>query len=159
MERRYPLIDIGLEAAAGLLAPLRGFRPVRSLRLLAGGHINTNYAVTLDDGHRLVLRIFAQGEAALRKEATVLRALAGSLPVPALHLAVFTTQSFAYPYAVLEWIEGAPLNETLASHPEAALPIGEAIAATLLAIREQALDEEPRAAISAADLSRCVADP
>jgi aminoglycoside phosphotransferase (APT) family kinase protein len=139
MERRYPIVEIGVEVAARLLEPLGRLPRPNTLQLLAGGHINTNYAITLDNGQRLVLRIFSQGEAALRKEAEVLQTMAGSVPIPHLHLAVFAPLSFKYPYAVLEWIEGAPLNEVLTSHPKAAFQIGEAVASTLLTIRERAL--------------------
>jgi aminoglycoside phosphotransferase (APT) family kinase protein len=137
MERRYPLIDVDLSAAATLLEPLCGESRPRTLQLMAGGHINTNYVVTFENGRRLVLRIFAQGDAALRNEIEALRAVAGAVSVPAVHLAVCTPQSFAYPYAVLEWIEGVPLNMVLDSHAQAALPLGEAVAETLLAIRKR----------------------
>ncbi len=138
MERRYPLISIGVDVASRLLEPLYGSPRPTSVRLLVGGHINTNYVVTLDNGQRLVLRIFAQGEAALRREAEALRTMAGSIPVPSLYLAVFAPPSFEYPYAVLEWIEGTSLNEVLASHPSSQAQVGEAVASTLFTIQEQA---------------------
>jgi aminoglycoside phosphotransferase (APT) family kinase protein len=137
MERRYPLIEIDLTVAATLLEPLVGASRPQTLQLLTGGHINTNYAVTLENGRRLVLRIFVQGDAALRNETRAFRVVAGSVPIPRMYLEVCAPQSFAYPYTVLEWIEGVPLNMVLERYREAALPLGQAVAATLLAIRKQ----------------------
>jgi aminoglycoside phosphotransferase (APT) family kinase protein len=139
MERRYPLIDIGAEVAERLLRTLPGTSRPCALELLEGGHINTNYVVSFDDGQRVVLRICAQGEATFRKEVEVLRALHGSVPVPRVYMAVFEPQFFEYPYSVLEWIEGRALNEALSSCPGAASEIGEAVASILLRIGEHVL--------------------
>jgi len=143
MERRYPLIDIGVEDAERLLRPLPGASRPRALELLTGGHINTNYVVSFDDGRRVVLRIYAHGEAAFRKEVELLRALHGSIPIPRVYAAVFEPQFFQYPYVVLEWVEGGALNETLSSSPAAAPEIGEAVAATLLRIGGHAFPAYP----------------
>jgi aminoglycoside phosphotransferase (APT) family kinase protein len=143
IERRYPLIEIGIEVVEQLLSLLPGSPRPLSFELLTGGHINTNYAVRLDNGRRVVLRICAHGEAIFQKEVGVLRAVAGSVPVPPLHLAIFDPQFFQYPYAVLEWVEGAALNEALAAHPERAAEIGRAVASVLLRIGEQTLPGHP----------------
>lgn len=137
MERRYPFVAISIDVAARLLQPLGTLPYPRSVQLLTGGHINTNYVVLLEDGQRLVLRIFSQGEEALRKEAKVLHTMASAVPIPKLHLAVFKPASFEHPYAVLDWIEGASLPEVLVSNPEAAVPIGEAVASILSKIHNQ----------------------
>lgn len=142
MERRFPLIDVGIDVAERLLGPLGASRPL-SLELLAGGHINTNYAVSLGDGRRLVLRLYAHGEAVFRKETALLRALAGSVPVPRLHQAVLDPEVFEHPYAVLEWVDGTALNEALSSRPEEAAGIGEALASTLLRIGGHTLPAYP----------------
>lgn len=143
MERRYPLIDIGTEVAERLLRPLPGTARPRAVELLAGGHINSNYVVSFDDGQRVVLRICAHGEDTFRKEIEVLRALQGSVPVPRVYMAVNEPQFFEYPYVALEWIEGKPLNEALSSSPEAALEIGQAVASVLLSIGEHVLPAHP----------------
>jgi aminoglycoside phosphotransferase (APT) family kinase protein len=140
MERRFPLMEIGIETAGRLLAGLPGDHRLETLTLLHSGHINTNYALGLRDGRRLRLRIYVQGEPGFHKEVGVLRALSETVSVPRLHLAVSQPELFPYPFAILEWIEGMPLHEALAQAPEAAAQIGEQIAAVLLGIAEQRLE-------------------
>lgn len=139
MERRFPLIEIGIETADRLLAGLPGNQQVETLQLLHGGHINTNYAVGLGHGRRLRLRIFVQGEAAFRKEIGVLRDLSEAVAVPRLLLADSRPDVFPYPFAVLEWLDGISLNEALTCAPEAAAAIGEQLAGILLGIQKQPL--------------------
>lgn len=143
MERRFPLVEIDLETAARLLERIPGASQPSAFELLAGGHINTNYAIDLQDGRRVVLRIFASGEAAFHKESRVLTGLAGAVAVPGLLLAVWEPDFFGHPYTVLEWVDGSPLNATLTDHPQAAVEIGEAVAATLLKIGRHELPEYP----------------
>lgn len=138
MERRYPLVEIGTEVAGRLLGAIAGTSRPRALELLEGGHINTNYVVSFDDGRRVVLRICANGEAAFRKEVELLRALSGSVPVPRVYLAVYEPQFFQYPYVALEWVEGRALNEALSTSPGAVPEIGEAVASALLKVGEHA---------------------
>lgn len=136
-ERRYPLIELALSLAERLLRALPGSPVPRTLELLTGGHINTNYLVHLADGRRMVLRLCPQGEAVLRKEVAILSAMADTLPVPRVHLASYEPGSFEHPYAVLEWIEGVSLDAALGFHPEAAAEIGAVVAATLFQIAQQ----------------------
>ena len=142
MERRYPLIDVGLGLAEQLLTSLSDVAKPRSLQLLPGGHVNTNYAVKMSDGQKLVLRIYASGQAAFLKETDILRKLAGSVAVPGVKLASVRHDGFEHPYAVLDWIEGVPLNRVLSEEPEAAPEIGDALAAILIKIRDQSLPVE-----------------
>src|ERR1044071_8446732 len=109
MERRFPLVEIDVAAADRLTASLGAGR-VRSMELLAGGHINTNYALVMESGERVVLRIYAHGEAAYETEVEVLRALSSSVPAPRILLARSSPARFPYPHAVLEWIDGTPLD-------------------------------------------------
>ena len=132
MERRFRLIPIDVALADKLLEALPGSPRLRSLALLTGGHINTNYALSLADGRCLVLRIYAQGAAAFRKEVDLLHALAGSVPLPGVLLAAFEPRLLAHPYAVIEWIDGLALSDVLRAEPAAA--VGEAVAAALLRI-------------------------
>lgn len=131
VERRYPQIELGADTAGRILEFLpRAPRPL-SLEFLAGGHINSNYKVGLDDGRCVVLRIFPQGEAVFRKETEILRALTGVLPVPHLHLALWDRATFGYPCAVLEWIDALTLGEALATFPDEAAKIGAEVAGIL----------------------------
>ena len=142
MERRYPLIDVPLGLAEQLLSSISDVAKPRSLQLLSGGHVNTNYAVQMSDGEKLVLRIYASGEAALAKETEILRKLAGSVAVPGVKLATAKHDGFKHPYAVLDWIEGVPLNRVLLEEPESAPEIGDALAAILINIRNQSVRVE-----------------
>jgi len=144
MERRFPIIEVELDCAAALLAPLGWSDHPCDLDLLAGGHINTNYVVTLDSGRRVVLRLFCNGEPAFRKEVALLSSLAGSVAVPRVHLAVFESSPVGTPYAVLEWVDGMPLGSTLAGRPGEASAIGETVAETLVAISRHRLPTWPR---------------
>ncbi|HEY8017077.1 MAG TPA: aminoglycoside phosphotransferase family protein [Dongiaceae bacterium] len=141
MERRFPLVPMDAALAETLLAALPGSPRLRCFTLLAGGHINTNYALELSDGRCVVLRIYAQGNAAFRKETALLEGLAGLVAVPAVLATAYEPRDFAYPYALLEWIDGTPLNEVLAAEPAAA--VGEAVAEALLGIGRQAIPAEP----------------
>lgn len=135
--------------------PLRGRRrkvpcgiaraglPTRSLSLLAGGHINSNYAVELADGRKLVLRICVNGHAAFDREASMLRQLARTVPAPALLFASSETQIIPYPHMVLEWVDGIPLDEALTSSPSEAEEIGREISEVLLALRRERIDAPP----------------
>lgn len=141
MERRFRLIPIDVALADKLLEALPGSPRLRSLALLTGGHINTNYALSLADGRCLVLRIYAQGAAAFRKEVDLLHALAGSVPLPGVLLAAFEPRLLAHPYAVIEWIDGLALSDVLRAEPAAA--VGEAVAAALLRIGRCSIQPTP----------------
>ncbi|HWT04600.1 MAG TPA: phosphotransferase, partial [Xanthomonadales bacterium] len=135
MERRFPIVDVGLDVAGRLLRSASEPTPPRSIELLPGGHVNTNYAVCLEDDRRVVLRIGSRGAPALRREVALLRSLADdAVPVPAVRFADFAPNDFAYPYAVLDWIQGIPLTEALGLEPGAAAQIGEAVAGVLATI-------------------------
>lgn len=150
MERRYPLIDVGLGLAEQLLSSLSDAPKPRSLQLLSGGHVNTNYGVQMSDGQQLVLRIYASGEAAFAKETEILRQLAGSVAVPGVRLATSRHDGFKHPYAVLDWIDGVPLNRVLLEEPESAPEIGDALAAILIGIRNQSVPNEPPVSVNEA---------
>lgn len=153
MERRYPLIDVGLGLAEQLLSSVSDVAKPRSLQLLSGGHVNTNYAVQMSDGEKLVLRIYSSGETAFAKETEILRKLTGSVAVPRVKLAAAKHDGFKHPYAVLDWIEGVPLNRVLLEEPESAPEIGDALAAILINIRDQ--DVAVESSVSVVEAVRC----
>lgn len=142
IERRFPLVAIDPSTAVELLRPFTGGVAVQKLELLAGGHVNTNYVVTLERA-RVVLRIFVRGEGIFRKEVTLLERLLGMVPVPRVLYKSGPTKLLPYPYAVLEWIAGTPLNEMIASGVDAARDAADAITAALLRFRNQTASEWP----------------
>jgi aminoglycoside phosphotransferase (APT) family kinase protein len=153
MERRYPLIDVGLGLAEQLLSSVSDVAKPRSVQLLSGGHVNTNYAVQMSDGEKLVLRIYSSGETAFAKETEILRKLTGSVAVPRVKLAAAKHDGFKHPYAVLDWIEGVPLNRVLLEERESASEIADVLAAILINIRDQNVAVE--SSVSVLEAVRC----
>ncbi len=131
IERRHPIVVLDVGGATALLE--RGGLPleIRSLDLLAGGHVNTNYQVTARTGERYVLRIWTRGEDIFRQEINTLIRASGIVPVPKLRASAYTPEVFPYPYALLDWVTGEGLTAALAMDPEGAVAIGEAVAETL----------------------------
>ena len=90
-------------------------RTISSARLLSGGRRNSNYAVTLHDGLKCVVRLYAQGGPG--KEIGALELARAVVPVQQ----VLATGD---DWAVLSWLEGRPLSEV----PDATASAAEAIA-------------------------------
>jgi Ser/Thr protein kinase RdoA (MazF antagonist) len=120
-----------IERLAGSARP--GARVLEAVPLMSGLR-NTNYRVSFGDGMAVVLRLYQADRSACAREAALLRMLAGRLPVPA----VLDAQPEAeVPFTLLEWLEGDPLDEVLATvDAAAALEIAAACGAALAAIHE-----------------------
>lgn len=131
IERRHPLVALDVDRATELCERAGLRLEIRSLDVIAGGHINTNYQVTTRTGDRYVFRISTRGEDVFRKEIEALDRARGIVPVPTVCASAEATPAFPYPYAVVEWVTGDGLAAALASAPDAAEPIGEAVADTL----------------------------
>jgi Ser/Thr protein kinase RdoA (MazF antagonist) len=112
-ERAHPFVGLPAGELERLVAAgLPGARVV-SASPLASGLRNTNYRVELDGGRSVVLRLYVAYPAACEREAAVLAAVAGRVPAPkVLHSAPIATP----PFALLEWLDGRPLDAVL---PEA----------------------------------------
>ncbi len=82
---------------------------IESVALLTGGFMNSNYRLWLRDGTSLVLRISARS-GDLKKELRVLKYVYGTVPVPAVIAEDF---SGPYPFALIEFIEGTLLSDSL----------------------------------------------
>ena len=83
---------------------------IESVSMLTGGFVNSNYRLVLPD-RSLVLRIAARpGE--LKKELRVLKQVQDAVPVPAVVAEDF---SGPRPFALLEFIEGRLLSDSLGS--------------------------------------------
>lgn len=140
-ERRFPLVKIDAPVAAKLLRQLSCFSQIQLFELLAGGHVNTNYLVQFDSGRRVVLRIYAQGEEAFRKEIKVFGVVEDTVAVPELLLAVFEPSLFEHPFTVMEWVDGMSLSHALSSNPNEASEIGSVVATTLAQIGSHELPD------------------
>lgn len=99
--------------------------------VLPGGHRNVHYAVTLSDGSRMVLKVYAgkSNAAACSREAHLLRTITAEtgVPVPRLlgqgaHLpGEEAAESGTHPWALLSWLPGKPLLQTIDLLEEAEL--------------------------------------
>jgi aminoglycoside phosphotransferase (APT) family kinase protein len=89
---------------------LGGFE-IESVSVLKGGFVNSNYRLVLRDHRSLVLRIVARpGD--LKKELSVLKRVHDAVPVPAVVAEDFSGPP---PFALLEFIEGRLLSDSLVS--------------------------------------------
>jgi aminoglycoside phosphotransferase (APT) family kinase protein len=107
--RTTPVLAVGEEEAATLLYPALGAVSIAALETLGGGHSNTNIRVRLHGAPRsAVLRLYQRDPAQARKEAALARLVAGRVPAPAyLHVGA---RANGQTYAVVEWIDGVPLQ-------------------------------------------------
>ena len=138
--RATPPLALDATAAAQMLHPALGAVSVTALEPLGGGHSNTNIRVRLDGAPgSVVLRLYQRDPAQMRKEAALARLLAGRVPVPAyLHCGERAGQ----PYAVVEWIDGKPLQPLVRGMDEAALGFaGREIGRALAAIHSVTFDQ------------------
>jgi aminoglycoside phosphotransferase (APT) family kinase protein len=133
--RCFPLIDVTRDQVRCLLSPLLAVRGVDTIEQLQGGLTNTILRVTLEgQDDVLLLRICAGGRALWRKERSLLLQLRALLPVPEVLLADEGRCGISYPFLVLRFIEGIPLNGCRRTAPASGLlslaePIGRLLAA------------------------------
>jgi aminoglycoside phosphotransferase (APT) family kinase protein len=130
-DRRELLAVLDVQQVRELVsAKLNGFE-IKSISLLAGGFMNSNYRIVLRDNTSLVLRISSR-RADLKKELSVLKHVYGRVPVPAVIAEHF---SEPYPFALIEFIEGTLFSDSLCSlEPEDLEKIAFDAGATLQAI-------------------------
>ncbi|HUO89293.1 MAG TPA: aminoglycoside phosphotransferase family protein [Rhizomicrobium sp.] len=108
--RTTPALALSPDEAAELLRPVLGGVPVASLETLGGGHSNTNIRVRLGGAPgNVVLRLYQRDPSQMRKEAAISRLVAGRVPAPA-YLHCGKRPSDGASYAVVGWIDGAPLQ-------------------------------------------------
>jgi aminoglycoside phosphotransferase (APT) family kinase protein len=106
--RTAPVLELGADEAAELLRPALGEVPVAGLETLGGGHSNTNIRVRLNSGS-VVLRLYQRDPGQMGKEAAIAHRVAGRVPAP-VFLYCGTRASNGQSYAVVEWIDGTPLQ-------------------------------------------------
>jgi aminoglycoside phosphotransferase (APT) family kinase protein len=113
-------------------------RRVREAVPLTSGLRNTNYRLSFDDGSAAVLRLYEADPSACARETAILRSLAGRIPVPAV---LYGEPEAEVPFALLEWLDGEPLDRVLARVDAAtALRIAADCGAALAAIHETRFD-------------------
>jgi aminoglycoside phosphotransferase (APT) family kinase protein len=110
-DRQESTTVFGVEEIRELVRSQLGGSEIESVSLLTGGFVNSNYRLALRDHSSLVLRIAARpGD--LKKELRVLKHVHDAVPVPAVVAEDF---SGARPFALLEFVEGALLSDSLGS--------------------------------------------
>ncbi|CDN43792.1 phosphotransferase family protein [Paenibacillus sp. P22] len=98
------------ELAAAALPELRHCTPRRT------GAGLSNLVYKLDSGGRsYALRIYRQNAVVARKEASISRLLAGSLPVPRLLASDWSGSLYPAPWAIMEWMPGVLLADEFRS--------------------------------------------
>jgi Ser/Thr protein kinase RdoA (MazF antagonist) len=111
MERREDIVPLKLTQAAELAAACVPGARVLSCAPLPGGKSNTNYRVQLQDGRRVVLRLYTRNPDAGAKEVALAAMLAGDLPVAAaLGQCAPGVAGVAYPCALFEYKPGTLLS-------------------------------------------------
>jgi aminoglycoside phosphotransferase (APT) family kinase protein len=83
MERRTGLVTLKLTQAAELAAAAMPGARVLACAMLPGGRSNTTYRLHLDDGRRVVLRLYTRDEGGCAKEIALARMLGSEMPVAA----------------------------------------------------------------------------
>ncbi|WP_178133399.1 phosphotransferase family protein [Vineibacter terrae] len=114
--RATATVALGVDDATALVRALPGAPRVSRVTVLSGGLANTNLRLDFASGEPpLVLRLYQRDPAQAAKE----RALHGlaarhGLPVPRLHLGADDNPITGSAYAVIDWIEGRPLDDVAA---------------------------------------------
>ena len=116
-DRRESTAVLDEEEIRELVRSRLGGSEIESVSVLTGGFVNSNYRLVLRDRRSLVLRIAARA-GDLKKELSVLKRVHGAVPVPAVVAEDF---SGSRPFALLEFIEGALLSDSLGSLDDADL--------------------------------------
>jgi Ser/Thr protein kinase RdoA (MazF antagonist) len=111
MERREDIVSLKLTQAAELAAACVPGARVLSCAPLPGGKSNTNYRVQLQDGRRVVLRLYTRNPAAGAKEVALAAMLADDLPVAAaLGQCAPGVAGVSFPCALFEYKPGTLLS-------------------------------------------------
>ncbi len=110
-----------IRAMLGVVAP---GDELSSADLISSGKANTNYAVRLSSGRRVLLRMYVRDPETCAKEAALARLVSGHVPAPAL---VYAACECAY--SVWEWVDGTLLEESLELLPDCAYDLGKVLAA------------------------------
>ena len=108
-DRREPTAALDVEEIRELVSSQLNGSEIESVSLLSGGFVNSNYRLALRDRTSLVLRIAARS-GDLKKELRILKHVHEVVPVPTVVAEDFSAPR---PFALIEFIEGALLSETL----------------------------------------------
>src|SRR5215831_443812 len=99
-----------------MVAPVFAPRTVVKAELLSGGLANTNYNVTISGlREAFVVRVYTRDPSACAREVDIFLRVRGVVPVPTLLFVDTEGARVGYPYTLANFVEGAPMTQTLAS--------------------------------------------
>jgi aminoglycoside phosphotransferase (APT) family kinase protein len=110
-DRRGSTTVFALEEIRELVSSWLNPSEIESVSLLTGGFMNSNYRLRLRNNTSVVLRV-ARGSGNLKKELRVLKHVHGAVPVPAV---IAECSSGPHPFALIEFIEGTLVSDSLGS--------------------------------------------
>lgn len=118
-ERFQDHIDLDLRKAEEMLLPFTD-AAIDELTLFAEGCSNSNYKVTFQDKSikPVVIRIYMREHSAMRLEAALYKLVHDKIPVPNYLYLDKTCQTFPFPYAIIEWVEGTLMRDIVLSGDE-----------------------------------------
>lgn len=122
-----------------MVAAARPESPVAAVRPVTTGHVNTGYALELEDGAALHLRILSRGPSAWYAERRALARLAGRAPVPEVLAGDAGGGAVGAPWLLTTWLPGDRLDLALARGADAG-PLGSAVGEALAAVHAERME-------------------
>lgn len=120
-ERFTAHIDIDCQNAQKLLAPFT-LDAIAEVLLLSEGCANTNYKISFCTSRPpVVVRIYVREKSPLEREICLHKLVLGIIPVPKFLYSDEQCNIFAYPYAIVEWIDGTLMREVILKGNERAI--------------------------------------
>ncbi|HEU5141128.1 MAG TPA: aminoglycoside phosphotransferase family protein [Bacillales bacterium] len=125
-ERVKPAMKLSHSEINGMAKSYFG-RDVVDFNLVSGGLSNSNYQIRMEGTDRpYLLRVYGSSEPTCQKERDVHRLVRKTVPVPEFYYVDSSCRIYEKHFAIMEWVEGIPLNKVM--HGGASADIVEAAA-------------------------------
>ncbi|MCS5709852.1 phosphotransferase [Candidatus Berkiella aquae] len=111
-ERASETFFIKDDELLALLAPFTQ-EPIQSCFLMGSGCANANYKVIFRSGLTVLLRIYLRDQFALSREIQIHQLVQDKIPIPKIHYTDSSFKNLAYPYAIMEWVEGELMRDVI----------------------------------------------
>lgn len=119
-ERLNTHIELDLESAQKILSPYTHDK-IQSLTLLSDGCANTNYKITFQNEHAVVIRIYTRAQSALMLETGIHKLVHTVLPVADYLYTDDTCTNYPHPYAIIKWVNGILMRDLIFQRDEDAI--------------------------------------
>jgi len=113
-ERRHQHVELSRSEIEALVSPFINEK-IHQISFLSDGCINTNYKISFERHAPVVLRVYTRDKSKLIRERNLHQLVANKLPVPKFLFSETESQSFDYPYAITEFIEGELFRNVILS--------------------------------------------